>query len=44
MVIVTILTKLMMTKMRIMMMTIGGEGYEEPNDVMMIIDDDYDDD
>ena len=43
MVIVTILTKLMMTKMRITMMTIGGEGDEEPNDdVMMMIDDEDD--
>ena len=43
MVIVTILTKFMMTKMRITMMTIGGEGDEEPNDdVMMMIDDEDD--
>ena len=42
-VIVTILTKFMMAKMRITMMTIGGEGDEEPNDdVMMIIDDEDD--
>ena len=44
MLIVTILTKLMMAKIRIMMMTIGGEGDEGPSDVMMIIDDDDEDD
>ena len=45
MVIVTILTKLMMAKLRIIMMAIAGEGDEEPNDdVMMIIDDDDEDD